>query len=88
MTRARVELSTAARRAYEKLLHADRRLFERVDRALDRLAEEPHAGKALHGRLAGRRSLWVGQLRIIYRFEADRVLVFVLDIAHRSRVYR
>lgn len=88
MARARVELSTIARRAYEKLQRSDRRLFDRVDAALDRLAQAPRAGKALHGPLAGRLSLRVGPVRIIYRFEAERVLVFVLDIAPRGRAYR
>ncbi|MCP4202244.1 MAG: type II toxin-antitoxin system RelE/ParE family toxin [bacterium] len=65
MPPARVELSTTARKALGRLRSANRRLFERVDRALDRLADEPLAGKALHGQLAGRRSLRVGQVRII-----------------------
>jgi hypothetical protein len=50
--RAELRLSTHARKAYEKLAHADRRLFRRVDRALDRLTEDPQAGKPLHGPLA------------------------------------
>ncbi len=62
--------------------------FEAIDKRLDRLAEEPLAGKALHGPLAERRSLRVGPIRIIYRFEAERILVFVLDISHRGRAYR
>ncbi len=82
-----IQLSTKARRAYEKLARSDRRLFTRVDRALDRLAAEPDAGKALHGPLAGRRSLRVGPVRIIYRHQADRLLILVLDIARRGRAY-
>ena len=88
MARSRVELSTGARRAYEKLYRSDRRLYDRVDSALDRLAQEPLAGKALHGPLAGRFPLRVGPVRIIYRFEAERVLVFVVDITQRGRAYR
>ena len=88
MPRARIELSTVARRAYERLSRSDRRLFDRVDRALDRLAEEPRSGKLLHGPLAGRRSLRVGPVRIIYRFVADRLYVFVLDISQRGGAYR
>jgi hypothetical protein len=34
---AELRLSTAARKAYETLARSDRRLFGRVDRALDRL---------------------------------------------------
>jgi len=85
---ADVRLSTNARKAYEKLARSDRRLFRRVDAALDRLAGDPQAGKALHGPLSGHRSLRVGSLRIVYRFEADRLLVLVLSIAERGQVYR
>lgn len=84
----RVELSGHARKAFEKLARSDRRLFERADHALSLLAEEPAAGKSLQGPLAGLRSLRVGSLRIIYRFEENRLLVFVLDIDQRGRVYR
>ena len=83
-----VRLSTNARKAYEKLARSDRRLFRRVDAALDRLADDPRAGKALHGPLEGHRSLRVGSLRIVYWFEADRLLVLVLSIAERGQVYR
>jgi mRNA-degrading endonuclease RelE of RelBE toxin-antitoxin system len=86
--RTEVRLSTHAWRAYDRLARADRRLFRRVDRALDRLAEEPRAGKSVHGPLQGHRSLRVGSLRIVYRFESERLLVLVLSIAERGRAYR
>lgn len=85
---ATIRLSTHARRSYEKLARADRRLFQRVDRALDRLAEEPTAGKPLQGPLRGRRSYRVGSVRILYRFEARKLLVLVLEIPQRGQVYR
>ena len=88
MPRAELRLSTHARKAYEKLAHADRRLFRRIDRALDRLTEDPQAGKPLHGPLHRHRSLRVGSLRILYRFEADLLLVLVLSIGERGQVYR
>lgn len=88
MAKAAVELSTGARRDYERLYRTDRRLFERVDRALDRLADDPQAGKLLHGPLAGRRALRVGPLRIIYRHFSNKLLVFVLDISQRGQAYQ
>ncbi len=84
---ASVKLSTKARRAYDKLYTSDRRLFDRVDRALDRLELDPLAGKPLHGPLAALRSLRVGPVRIIYRFESEKLLVFVLDITQRGQAY-
>lgn len=83
-----VRLSSHARKSYERLARADRRLFSRVDRALDHLSTEPEAGKPLQGPLRGRRSYRVGPLRIVYRFVADELLVLVLDISQRGTAYR
>ena len=85
---AEVRLSSHARKSYEKLARSDPRTFKRVDRALDRLAREPDAGKPLQGPLRGRRSMRVGTARIIYRYEKDELLVIVLEIAHRAAAYR
>ena len=85
---ARVRLSTKAEKAYEKLARSDRRLFARVDRALDLLSQQPYAGKALHGPLSGRRSLRVGPARIIYRYQSEKLVVLVLAITPRDKAYR
>lgn len=83
-----IRLSTHARKAYERLARSDQRLLRRVERALDRIAAEPEAGKPLVGPLKGRRSYRVASLRIIYRWHRGECLVLVLDIAERGRVYR
>jgi addiction module RelE/StbE family toxin len=85
---AAVRLSSQARKTLEKLARSDRRLFARVDEALTRLQDQPAAGKPLQGPLAGLRSLRVGDIRIVYRFETAQVLVVVLDIARRGKAYR
>lgn len=84
---ATIRLSSHARKSYDKLARSDKRLFARVDRALDRLAREPGAGKPLQGPLRGRRAFRVGTVRIIYRYEQSRLLVLVLEIARRQRAY-
>ncbi len=84
---AKVRLSSHARKSYEKLARSDKRLFARVDRALDRLAREPDAGKPLQGPLRGRRAFRVGTVRIIYRYEQSRLLVLVLEIVQRQSAY-
>jgi mRNA-degrading endonuclease RelE of RelBE toxin-antitoxin system len=86
--KASVELSAVARKALKRLARTDRRLYERVDRALDLLAEDPALGKNLQGVLSGRRSYRVGSLRIIYRFESECLVVYVLDPGQRGRIYR
>lgn len=85
---ATIRLSSHAERSLRRLARSDRRLFRRVDRALDRLAEEPAAGKPLQGPLRGRRSWRVGPVRIVYRYLADELVVYVLDVAQRGGAYR
>lgn len=83
-----LRLSTHARKAYERLARSDQRLFTRVDGALDRIGEDPEAGKPLVGPLVGHRSLRVGKVRIIYRWDRQASTVLVLDIAFRKDAYR
>lgn len=85
---AEVRLSSHARRSFRRLARSDRRLFDRIDRALDRLASEPTAGKPLAGPLAGHRSLRIGTLRVVYRFAEEDQVVLILEIAHRGGAYR
>ena len=66
---------------------ADRRVRTGIRRRIDALAEEPEKqGKPLVGELAGYRSLRaVGQrYRIIYRVQADLVIVTVVALGIRK----
>ena len=83
-----VRLSNHARKSYLELSRSDRRLFARIDRVLDRLAEDPLAGKPLAGPLSGHRSLRVGTLRIVYLLDEVEHILRVLDIAQRGSAYR
>jgi mRNA interferase RelE/StbE len=65
-------------------LHPD--IKRKVRAALDRLAQDLEAGKALQGDLQGLRSLKVARLRVIYRAPARRVIEIVA-IGPRDRVY-
>ncbi len=65
-------------------LHPD--IKRKVRAALDRLALDAEAGKALQGDLRGLRSLRVARFRVIYRTPARRVIEIV-TIGPRNRVY-
>jgi len=53
------------------------------------LAPDPHrVGKPLVGPLAGCHGARRGTYRIIYRIDDESRMVYILDIAHRSDVYR
>jgi mRNA interferase RelE/StbE len=58
----------------------------KVRAALDRLAQDVEAGKALQGDLLGLRSLRVARFRVIYRAPARR-MIEIVTIGPRDRVY-
>lgn len=45
-------------------------------------------GKPLSGRWKGFRRLCVGRVRVIYAFDGDELLVFIVRIAKRAEAYR
>ncbi|MBI3915563.1 MAG: type II toxin-antitoxin system RelE/ParE family toxin [Betaproteobacteria bacterium] len=65
-------------------LHPD--IKKKVRAALDRLAQDIEAGKALQGDLKGLGSLRVARFRVISRASARRVIEIVA-IGPRDRVY-
>ncbi len=53
------------------------------------LAENPHrVGKPLTGPLAGCHGARRGTYRVVYRIDENTRIVHVLDIDHRSEIYR
>ena len=64
--------------------HSRSRLIE----AIDRLRVEATAGSVLKGEFSGLRRVRVGDYRIVYEVFDEEMLILVIRIAHRSRVYR
>lgn len=80
-----VELLPSAARALSEL---QRSVQLRIARRIDRLAGDPRAGAT---KLRGADDVWrvrVGDYRILYRIEDDRLVVLVVRIGHRRDVYR
>jgi mRNA interferase RelE/StbE len=65
-------------------LHPD--IKRKVRAALDRLAADTGAGKALQGDLEGLRSLRIARFRVIYRVPSRRIIEIVA-IGPRDRIY-
>jgi len=80
--------SHVAEEQFERLIHADRRLGERLARAIERLAREPRVGALLTGGWKGYCKYRVGDYRIIYRVEHRQLVIYIIAIAHRREVYR
>jgi mRNA interferase RelE/StbE len=80
-----VELLASAAKALSRL---DRSVQVRIARRIDRLAKDPRAGAF---KLSGNDDVWrvrIGDYRILYRIEDDRLVVLVIRIGHRREVYR
>jgi len=65
-------------------------LREQIRTKIDLLAENPRPCgiKALQGGQKGYLRLRVGDYRVIYRVQDDRLLVLVVAVGHRREVYR
>lgn len=82
----RIVMTAEARR---NMLALPRDILRRVDACILALAEKPRPPKTR--KLAGLANLWrvrVGDYRIIYQIEDERLLIVVIRIGHRREVYR
>ncbi len=80
-----VEFLPSAARALKKL---DPAVQRRIARRIDRLAEDPRADAV---KLRGPDDVWrarVGDYRVLYAIEDQRLVVLVIKIGHRRDVYR
>lgn len=86
MSRFQISIERDALRALAKL---DKPVRRRIQAAIDRLADDPRpAGvRALTGR-PGLLRLRVGNYRVIYEVRDAELVVLVVDLGHRSVIYR
>jgi mRNA interferase RelE/StbE len=80
-----IRIKSSAGKALARIAKQDR---VRIVEAIDRLANEPHAGGLLKGEFAGLRRLRVGHFRIIYEALDRELTVLVVRVGHRRDVYR
>jgi mRNA interferase RelE/StbE len=76
--------------ALRQLLAVPKNEQRRLEECIDRLAANPRpvGAKALQGSSKGHLRVRIGDYRIIYRVEDDRLLVLVVRVGHRKDVYR
>jgi mRNA interferase RelE/StbE len=81
----KVEFRDEARQAFLRL---DKAIQQRVQRVVDRLAENPRPAQATQ--LVGDSRTWrvrSGAWCILYEVHDDQLVVLVLDFDHRSKAY-
>jgi mRNA interferase RelE/StbE len=88
LPRWKIEYSEQAKRALRKL---DKPVKERIEDYLDHLPEAPDPrdrGKPLSGPRAGQWRYRIGDYRAICELRDNVLIVLVLEIEHRSKVYK
>lgn len=60
----------------------------KIDRAFDRIKQNPVSGSKLKGELADYYKFRIGDYRVIYRFDKKASLVEVVKVEHRQGVYK
>jgi mRNA interferase RelE/StbE len=81
-------LTKEAQKDYQKLAKS---VARRVNQCLDDLRENPlryPQAIPLKGKLAGSYRWRVGDWRVVYQVSTDEQVVTILQITHRSKVYK
>lgn len=81
----RVDIPKRVQKSIEKI---DRRYRSKIVNSLISLSINPFQGKKLEGEYRGQWSLRVWPYRIIYRVEKRKLIVLILEIAHRQGAYK
>ena len=84
----RIEFEKGARISLEKL---DKSVRQQIEKYLDRLltlSDPRQRGKALTGIRSGQWRYRAGDYRIICEIHDDVLVVLVLEIGHRSNIYK
>lgn len=78
-------------RADKQLRKLDKSITRRIIDELTSIRESGHQrsrGKALTGNLAGLWRYRVGDYRIVCKIRDGHLLILVIDVNHRSKIYR
>lgn len=82
----RIVFSRPAEKDFRRI--RDRTVLQRLSAAINALADEPHPPTA--GKLSGIGEVWrigVGNWRVCYAIEDDRLVILILTVAQRGDVY-
>lgn len=83
-----VEITPAAEKALSKLDNSVQLQIKKYVSEKLEGCENPRAyGKALTRNLSGKWRYRVGDYRIIARIEDEKILITVIDVAHRRQIY-
>ncbi|WP_410508810.1 type II toxin-antitoxin system RelE/ParE family toxin [Methanosarcina hadiensis] len=80
-------LDTPAKSFIKKL---DSKNSQRIIKAIEKLAEDPipHDAKRIYGTSRKLFRIRVGDFRVLYRVDYEEVIIIVVDIDLRKRIYK
>ncbi len=79
----KIEYSESFKKVYSKI--KDKNLRRKIYKQLQKLVENPEAGKPLRNKWKNHRTIRVEPYRIIYRIEND--IIFVNCFDNRNKIY-
>lgn len=79
-----VSIKQSAVKSLEKAAQEDRL---RIITAIDQLKINPAAGGVLKGEFSGLRRIRIGNYRVVYEVQDQRLVVLVVRIGHRRDAY-
>ncbi|MCD6126696.1 MAG: type II toxin-antitoxin system RelE/ParE family toxin [Thaumarchaeota archaeon] len=85
MEKYKIQVTRRFEKDFKKL---DREIRKRADSIIRRLEIEPFIGKPLRGELEGKRSLRIGDYRLIYIIDEKNRTITLLTIRPRKTAYR
>jgi mRNA interferase RelE/StbE len=80
-----ITIKQSAVKALGKVAREDRL---RIISAIDLLKTNPAAGGVLKGEFSGLRRIRIGNYRVVYEVQDEKLVVLVIRIGHRREVYR
>lgn len=80
-----ISIKQSAVKALEKVAREDRL---RIIAAIDLLKTNPAAGGVLKGEFSGLRRIRIGNYRVVYEVQDQKLVILVIRIGHRREVYR
>ena len=63
-------------------------IYKWIEKNLEGCENPRQYGKALHGNLREKWRYRVGDYRIISEIQDEKIVILIVDVAHRSKVYK
>lgn len=82
----KITWSPTAQKQLEKIFRSDKSAAQRIVTKIDAIIDDPFAfTDKLQG--SSLRKLRVGVYRVIVSLEEQKILIFVVEVGHRSKIY-